>query len=418
VLVLFGSGLGWLVMLRDAAGAHESPARFLMHLPHSYTLNTANLQWGNLATIMLLPQRSLDLGLPLVLVVMTLWWRAVRGPTRDDTSRDDSSRVRLMLLAGAVTGLLPLTHTYSFGIVLLAAATLCLLFPRWRLWLTFFAVAAIVAAPQILWIVRGSPIRAERFFEWAPGWSLRPEPIAWFWFKNTGLFIPLLVIALLAPARWVGSGLRRFFLPFLLAFIVPNLFRIAPRIWDNNKMLIYWYVAAAPLVALVLARLWRRGPAARLAVLGLFASLTGAGLLDTWRVASGASIVTVFDADAERFAQFVRDSTPRDAVFLRAPTASHPVLLTGRVSMLGYPSRVRLHGIDPSQREADAMCIYTGCADAPRLLASYELDFLVVGPAERGAYAVSDRFINQFPLVGAAGGHELRRIRGGPIAAR
>jgi hypothetical protein len=123
--------------------------------------------------------------------------------------------------------------------------------------------------------VRGSPIRAERFFEWAPGWSQRPEPIAWFWFKNTGLFIPLLVIALLAPARWVGSGLRRFVLPFLLAFIVPNLFRIAPRIWDNNKVLIYWYVAAAPLVALVLARLWRRGPAARLAVLGLFASLTG-----------------------------------------------------------------------------------------------------------------------------------------------
>ena len=33
-----------------------------------------------------------------------------------------------MLLAGAVTGLLPLTHTYSFGIVLLAAAALCLLF--------------------------------------------------------------------------------------------------------------------------------------------------------------------------------------------------------------------------------------------------------------------------------------------------
>ena len=86
--------------------------------------------------------------------------------------------------------------------------------------------------------------------------------------------------------------------------------------------------------------------------------------------------------------------------------------------MLGYPSRVRLHGIDPSQREADVMYIKTGCADAPRLLDSYEPDFLVVGPAERGAYAVNDRFISQFPLVGAAGGHELRRIRDRPIAVR
>jgi hypothetical protein len=416
IIVLFGSGLGWLVMLRDAAAAHETPLQFLMHLPHSYTLNTANLQWGNLATIMLIPQRSLDLGLPLVVVVMTLWWKALRCDA--SVAVDPNSAARRMLLAGVIAGLLPLTHTHSFGVVLLAGAALALLFPRWRLWPLFFAAAAVVSAPQLLWITSGSPVSAQRFFEWAPGWARGTESVAWFWFKNTGLFIPLLIVALVAPVRWISPELRRFFLPFLLFFIVPNLFRVAPRIWDSNKVLIYWYIAAAPLVALMLARLARRNPAARLAVLGLFLSLTAAGLLDAWRVAFGTVTVTIFDAAARDFAQVVRASTPPDAVLLRAPTASHPVLLSGRASLLGYPSRVKLHGLDPSRREADVTCLYVGCPDAPRLLESYGLDFLVVGPTERQAYAVNDRFVGQFPIVGEAGGYQLRRIHDQSLAQR
>jgi hypothetical protein len=61
-IVLFGSGLGWVVMLRDFRTAGVGPIEFLMHLPHSYTVRCSNLQWGNLATILLLPQRSLLMG--------------------------------------------------------------------------------------------------------------------------------------------------------------------------------------------------------------------------------------------------------------------------------------------------------------------------------------------------------------------
>ena len=71
-------------------------------------------------------------------------------------------------------------------------------------------------------------------------------------------------------------GLRRFFLPFLLCQILPNLFRLAPRLWDNNKVLIYWYVAAVPLVALLLARMWRWGLVPRLCAVALLGSLQAA----------------------------------------------------------------------------------------------------------------------------------------------
>jgi hypothetical protein len=287
---------------------------------------------------------------------------------------------------------------------------LSLLFPGLRAWTIFFGVTGVVAAPQLYWVTRGTLLHANSFFQWQPGWAKGSEPLAWFWFKNTGLFIPLLVVALLAPAGWISPRLRRFFLPFMLCFIAPNLFRVAPRVWDNNKVLIYWYVAAAPLVALLLARAWDGNRAARAAVAAAYLSLIGAGVLDGWRVASGTVTITVFDRDATDFARLVRSSTPADAVVLRAPTATHPVLLTGRPSVIGYPSRVRLHGLDPSVRQADNACVYTGCPDARRVLDAYGPGFLVVGPDERSLYSLDKKYLEGFPLVAESGGYQLRRV--------
>jgi hypothetical protein len=414
-LVLFGSGLGWLVMLRDAYAAGDPG--FLMALPRSYTLNTANLQWGNLFTILLLPQRSLQLGLPLMVIVTTLWWRAVRAAARDVEAAPPghSSPQRLMVLAGVTTGLLPLAHTHSLGVALVAAAGLAVFFPLWRLWATFFGVATIVSVPQLLWIVRDSPIRADSFLAWVPGWSKGPEPLLWFWFKNTGLFIPLLVLALAAPRDWISRAHLRFYLPFLLFFIIPNLFRVAPRIWDNNKVLLYWYVASVPLVALMLHRIWRAGRVWRTCATLLCLSLILAGLLDVWRVASRTVTITVFDAEAITFAGLVRSETSPGALIVRAPTANHPILLTGRPSLLGYAARVQLHGIETRAREADVACIYSGCARALELLVQHHVDYIVVSPHERGAFPVSDAFLGAFPLVTASGTYQLRRAGQPPV---
>jgi uncharacterized membrane protein len=120
--------------------------------------------------------------------------------------------------------------------------------------------------------------------------------------------------------------------------------------------------------------------------------------------------LTLFDPAAVEFASLVRASTPAGAVVVRAPTLTHPVLLTGRPSVLGYVSRVKLHGLDPSQREADVGCIYTGCPDAARVLTAYRAEYVILGPMEREAYAVNDRFLSQFPVVAEGGGYQLRRI--------
>ena len=415
LLVLLGSGLGWLVMLSDARTSGQDFLSFLAHLPHDYTINTRNLRWGNIATTMLVSQRSFLLGLSLFIIISTLWWRVV-GQSRPGGSAvespDDGRALRLMLGAGVIAGLLPLAHTHTFAVVMGMAAWLALLFPPWRVWIPFFTVALILAVPQLWWVSRGSMVQTASFIGWHFGWTKETEGIVWFWFKNTGLFVPLLVVGLAGRGRWrvVPQRLVWFWLPFALCFIVPQLVRLAPRVSANIKVLVYWYVVSAPLVALVLARLARTGMGPRLVAIALVISLTLAGGLDVWRAVSGASAVRVFDADEVAFAEMVQRTTPPRAVILHAPSRNHPVFLTGRRSLVGNPLHVGSHGFDYMGREQDIRRIYNAQPDARRLLEQYRVEYAVVGPEERERLPVNDRAFAGYSVVGEAGGFTLFKI--------
>ena len=166
-----------------------------------------------------------------------------------------------MIAAGVIAGLLPLVHAHSFVVLMVVGAGIALLQRQWRNWFVFFFAASVVALPQMLWSTYGSAVDSTKFFEWHLGWDHGNENPVWFWLKNTGLFIPLTIAALLwsDKERLVSRRLLVFFLPFTLCFIIPNVLKMAPWIWDNIKVLYYWWLASAPLVALLLARLWDQG---------------------------------------------------------------------------------------------------------------------------------------------------------------
>jgi hypothetical protein len=350
-----------------------------------------------------------------------------------------------MFAAGVIAGLLPLVHAHSFVVMMSMGACLALMqgvavlvskrevdgvdepaashawarvWAVWRPWLVFAAAASALALPQIFWATRESGARAGQFFGWEFGWDHGTENVLWFWLKNTAVFIPLLVAALVwrGRERVVSGKLLFFYLPFVLCFIVPNVYKLSPWVWDNIKVLLYWWIASAPLVALVLARLWRRGVWWRVAVLALLFMQTAAGGLDVWRAASGAVERRSFDPDGIAFAEFVRRETPPRALILHAPTYNDPVYLTGRRTFLGYPGHVWSHGIDYFEREADMKSIYAGSFDAPALIEKAGIDYVVVGPLEReelkkDGVTVNEAFFTRFRKVGEAGGYRLYKTR-------
>jgi hypothetical protein len=320
-----------------------------------------------------------------------------------------------MLAAGLIAGLLPLVHAHTFVSIMVVGLGLAVIggVRRWPQWVLFFAGAAIVGAPQMLWAVSGSAVQTSRFFAFEFGWDHGKDSILFFWLKNTGLFIPLLIIALVWRGKepFVPKRLLLFYLPFTLCFIIPNVVKLAPWMWDNIKVLIYWWVASAPVVALLLARLWRLGRFWMAASALMLITLTLAGALDVYRIASRQAEYQEFDRDGVRFSRLVEQQTPPRAMVLHAMTHNHPLFLTGRRSVMGYPGHIWTHGLDFKQRETDIRVMYAGGYDALPLMKQYGIDYVVVSGIENSEMNVNKLFFEQQLIkVGEVGDYRLYKV--------
>jgi len=266
--------------------------------------------------------------------------------------------------------------------------------------------------PQLWWSTHNSAVDAKKFFEWQFGWDRGKEDAIWFWFKNSGIFIPLTVAAFLWRGKQplVSRKLLLFFLPFTLCFIIPNVLKMAPWIWDNIKVLFYWWLASAPVVALLLARLWRQASWKRILAGVLFVCVTAAGALDVAAILLTPAKIQVFDAAGIGFAELVKQKTEPRALIIHAPVHNHPVFLTGRRSLMGYPGHVWTHGLDFVQRESEIRRVYAGTVDAEAILRKYGVGYAVVSPLERNLMSANNQFFSRYEFLGEVGGYRLYKI--------
>jgi hypothetical protein len=319
----------------------------------------------------------------------------------------------------------------AFAVIILGLiANLWFLLPRkhLRLWLCFFVMALVVGLPQIFWSTRGSAVKTQSFIAWQFGWdsdqqtmfgskpvgsqSIETVPpitkwfqrtpyVAWFWLKNTGLFIPLLMFALVwRPDDYLTPRkLLLFYLPFTVCFFIPNFVKLAPWVWDNIKMLFYWWIVSAPIVALLLSRLWEQHVGQKVLAASLFVILTLAGALDIFPLLIGQGKYEEFDSNGVAFAESIKETTPPSATILHAPIHNTPIFLTGRRSIMGYPGHIWTHGLDFGPRENEIKQIYAGGIDAAALLAKYRVDYVVIGPHEQEVVKPNVAFFERYPVV-------------------
>lgn len=435
LIVLLNGGMGWTLLFQKAGTSEGGLWGVLMDLPPSFTvIPETTWRWGNAISALLVPQRGFLMGLPLATIAFTQWWiandktkPAEQSATKKKakaTERQNSIwheeqetrfslNTRRMIAAGVAAGLLPLVHAHSFVVVMAMAGCLALIQRRWREWFAFFVVASVIAIPQLLWSTMHSAVNAGSFFAWEVGWDHGNENPIFFWVKNTGVFIPLLFVAILnrGDGYLVPKRLLLFYLPFTLCFIVPNVLKMAPWIWDNIKVLYYWWLASAPLVALLLVRLWRQSSIRKVIAVLLFACVTLAGALDVAGITMRSIKYQVFDAAGLRFAELVKEKTAPRALIVHAPVHNTPVFLTGRRSLMGYPGHIWTHGLEFMQRESEIKRIYLGSPDAPQLIRTYGIEYAVVGPQESLVTHVNEQFFTRFEKVGEVGGYTLYKIK-------
>ena len=188
-LAFLSGGLGWWMLVRELAES-AGPAKLMLNLPHDYTvMNGSSWRWGNLVTALLIPQRSLLLGLPLAALIFTLLVRV------SDALPNETGRTLTKSRGGWCPRRISAARSRSHlrgrfrgcclpGVVALAALAHLV---------AFFALAAAVGVPQALWLAMSGSVESARFLGWHFGWGRGNNNVVAFWLRNTGLFIPLLL---------------------------------------------------------------------------------------------------------------------------------------------------------------------------------------------------------------------------------
>ncbi len=368
VLFCGAGGMGVVALVRDVADLGWSA---VVHLPREYSRDPAAGLWMDNPTLSYLyAQRNGLLGLPLGLVALTLVWETCRG------------RARSLLPAGVLVGLLPLANGFAHLVVLAVVAVWAVLYDRRQSWWRFFAPALVLGAPVAWWL---QP--AESSVRVLVGW-MAPDgfgPWVWFWLRNLGPFVPLLVVAVVWRGT-VRTGFQRWFAPFWLLWLVPNLVAFHPWEWNNTKYFAFWLLVGSFLVAAVLVRLARTGlPGAVLAV-ALAGVLTATGVADLYRATDrSVTLIPWATADGLAAASWARRSLPADAVIATAPTHLNPVTaLSGRRVVSGFPGWTFDIGVpDWSRRVDDTRAILLGGPAALEAIERRGVDYVVVGPLER-----------------------------------
>jgi hypothetical protein len=348
----------------------------LAHLPREYTnVTSENYQWLTPLVASMLPQRSTLFGFAIVLIVLAMLFTAVDRPGW-----------KTFLFAGVLTGLSPAFHVHGYGTCVALAAFWAAFHPR-RDWVAFFVPALALGVPVVLWLLPESGAQIRVQLGWLAATGGHSDNVVWFWLKNLGLFIPLLLIAQFSRGL-LPTPFTAHFAPVWLWFVVPNIWLFHPWDWDNQKFFVYWALLGSFLVAAVVVRVSRAGLPGAVAAVAMLLVLCLAGGLDAARNTDfTVSSIRFTDNAGLDVAAWSRTNTAPHAIFLAAYDHDSPISTLGaRRVVLGYPGWIWTYGIsDWIGHELDVQAMFQGRPEAADLLKRYKVEYVVIGPQERAA---------------------------------
>ncbi len=459
-LLFFSGGLGFLWFFKEYWQGAQGFFEFIWNLPRDYTIGE-QFRWGNSLVTLFITQRSLLVGMPLTIIVLQKLWELFATEDtekhsekikRVEQDKQDKKALTTYYLplttffVGLLAGTLPLIHAHSLFILFVVSAFLFFLrLDKWREWIAFAVGVLIVAVPELFWVMTGSATHLTKFIDWHFGWDARDANVFWFWVKNTGIFIPLLILTFLLMLKSKDSdeenkenepqvnadmrGLRAvkankeiyhspftirhlyFYLPFAFLFILSNTIKLAPWEWDNIKVLIYWFIASIPFVAAFLAWLWNKNNLLKFVAASCLLALILAGALDVLRVISKEINYQVFDRDAIKIVEQIKQRTAPNSLFLNAPTYNSAVVLSGRRSLMRYVGHLSSYGIDYAERETDLKQIYAGGETAENFLKKYNIEYVLISPVEKGSLQINEGFFSKYPVIAEFGQYRVYQIK-------
>jgi len=226
-------------------------------------------------------------------------------------------------------------------------------------------IAALVSVPFILYFFQIAAPSGTPLFE--PGY-LSKKPFAWptfieFWIHNMGLHTILIPLGIVMGPKKI----RFFFIPLVILFIIPNMYRFSPDMINNHKFFNFFMIIGSMYSAHAITTLWQWKPTniakkifhtgMRIIIVLIFPFLIFSGVLDFMPVVNDYTIV-LSDIPTNKDATFILQNTSPDAIILNSTWFYHPTSIAGRKVYNGYSFFTWSAGYDTYGREALVKEIY------------------------------------------------------------
>ncbi len=253
-----------------------------------------------------------------------------------------------LILLGTILGLSSRVHSLIFLSTSVVLLFLFFALRKTRWIVPFFFPAFLLAFPQIWDILHQNPRTVTKNFV-NPGFlSERPFSLNHFfqyWTYNLGLAIILIPLGVLLSK----TKQRIIFFCFFTLFIIANIFQLSFRIDHNHSLLNHFFIIANFYIAYFLSRLWQRSMLEKVGTIVLVFFLTISGFIDLMAVKNDFRY-PVTDTPANRFMQWIKDNTDKDAIFVSRQEIFDPITLSGRSNYFGATYYLSVMGYDYRER--------------------------------------------------------------------
>lgn len=299
-----------------------------------------------------------------------------------------------LICLGILLGMLSRVHTLTFFATVIIVFLLFVFFRRFRFILPFFIPAVFISFFHLKDIL-GQDI-SHPFLR--PGF-LSLEPLSFanlvsYWFLNLGLAF------ILIPFGFFISGRKQklIFLSVLPLFIIGNIFQLSFRIEHNHSLFNFFLIFANFYIAYALIILLKKNTLVRKFLFTVFLLLlTLSGIIDLVAIKNDFQFY-FSDAPANKFMQWIKESTKSQDIFLSKQEILDPVTLSGRKNYLGHNYYLSVMGYNYKDRLNDVRLYFE--ADSPEIfkqMRKNNISYIVipVKPVKDFNYNIKNEFINK-----------------------
>jgi len=364
-----------------------------------------NILFSNFIPIEILPQRSLPLGIAIVLIIIINWekWRVFNFQKISKLN---------FTLTFFLCIILPLVHMHSFFVLFIAGLFFFLIDFRNKFKWLFFAF--VVSVPVFfIWFVFYYKEIGGNFFIWNPGWV--SDDISFFgflkfWIVNWGCIFPLLFLSF-----FKANFSEKFFaIMGFCIFLIANLIIFQPWSFDNLKLFTFAYLFICFPIGSFLVNLWNKKEFyKKVFALFLFILLTFSGFLEISNllISLNKKEIVWTREELSLSEEFKKISKPGDVVLTFDKHNNFISNLTGARILMGYRGWLWSYGIDYSKIESEIKSVYEGASNSFEIIRKYGIEYILVGEYEKKYFEVNELFLkNNFELILKTDNYEIFRI--------